>query len=101
MNQHFDKKRILKTLEDTPVEAQGLKRVWTLLLLEASPQQIQPLLPQRAPAELSNSWHEEVDRSCLHTNGRHIHPGHANQCQSQTSILWGGGAKSINNWPNV
>ncbi|TNN68679.1 hypothetical protein EYF80_021088 [Liparis tanakae] len=40
------------------------------ILMQPSPQQIQPLLSQRAPAELSNSRHQKIHCSCLHTNNR-------------------------------
>lgn len=38
------------------------------LLFQPSPQQTQPLLSERAPTELSNSWHQKVHCSCLQRN---------------------------------
>lgn len=57
-----------------------------LLLLQPSPQQIQPLLSQWAPTELSNSWHEKVHRSCLHTNASRSQLGYANYCDNPTDV---------------
>lgn len=78
---------------------------YVCLLFQPSPQQIQPLFSQRAPAELSNSWHKKVNCSCLHTNYK-LQPESAWICKSLRWPDWhykGGAGQmcQIIDWPSI